>query len=145
MYYKVIDWINDVYVTSLDPETGKLGSPDKIVSHVGPKTSVEWSPDGEALVYARGVGMDELYSLALGIRSLATGEGAFVPPRAEPVRWTRFRSRTGHRTDAPFSPWAGPRIAKAFSGSTRAPDTSRRFWQARRPESNGPHGPGMDD
>ena len=60
-------------------ETGKLGSPDKIVSHVGPKTSVEWSPDGEALVYARGVGMDELYTLVLGIRSLATGEERLFP------------------------------------------------------------------
>jgi len=78
VYYGVYDWINDVYVTSLDPETGKLGSPDKIVSHVGPNTSVEWSPDGEALVYARGVG-GELYTLVLGIRSLATGEERLIP------------------------------------------------------------------
>ena len=95
VYYKVIDWIND-YVTSLDPETGKLGSPDKIVSHVGPKTSVEWSPDGEALVYARGVGMDELYSLALGIRSLATGE-----ERLFPLELSRFG---GHAFEPHWAP-----------------------------------------
>ncbi len=89
VYYGVSDWINDVYVTSLDPQTGKLGSPDKIVSHVGWNTSVEWSPDGEALVYARGVGVDEVYSLVLGIRSLATGE-----ERLFPLELSRFGGHT---------------------------------------------------
>ena len=96
VYYKIIDWVNDVYVASLDPETGKLGSPDKIVSHVGPATSVEWSPDGEALVYARGVGMDELYSLVLGIRSLATGE-----ERLFPLELSRFG---GHAFEPHWAP-----------------------------------------
>jgi len=74
-YYGVSAWVNDVYLTILDPSSGKLQKPTKPVSHVGPNTSVDWSPDGQYLVYVsrRGpVGVDE-DGYGLGIRSAETG------------------------------------------------------------------------
>ena len=72
-YYGLYTWQNDVYLATLDPATGKLQGPTKLVSHVGFNTSTEWSPDGQYLVYARGHGSQGAPFL-LGIRSLKTGE-----------------------------------------------------------------------
>ncbi|MCZ6768032.1 MAG: hypothetical protein O7D93_02155, partial [Acidobacteria bacterium] len=72
-YYGYTAWVSDVYVATLDPATGTLQPPQKLVSHVGHDTSVEWSPDGQYLAYAsgRGRGLDPF---VLGIRSIRTGE-----------------------------------------------------------------------
>jgi Tol biopolymer transport system component len=68
-YYARVVWVNDVYVTTIDPETGKAGPPYKLVEHVGFNTAAEWSPDGRYLAYAIGGGR-----FVLGIRSVETGE-----------------------------------------------------------------------
>ena len=72
-YYSQSDWVSDVYVATLDPATGTLEPPQKLVSHVGPDTSPDWSPDGRYLAYAFDAG-SEFDSRVLGIRSIRTGE-----------------------------------------------------------------------
>ena len=72
-YYSQSAWVSDVYVTTLDPATGTLQPPQKLVSHVGLDTSPDWSPDGRYLAYASGRG-SEFDSPVLGIRSIRTGE-----------------------------------------------------------------------
>ncbi len=72
-YYGVSSWLNDVYIATFDPTTGKLQNPEKLVRHVGPDTSVEWSPDGQYLAYALGYGHEpDLF--VLGVRSVETGK-----------------------------------------------------------------------
>jgi len=72
-YYSQFAWVSDVYITALDSASGTLQPPQKLVSHVGLKTSPDWSPDGRYLAYAwgRGSGFDPF---VLGIRSIRTGE-----------------------------------------------------------------------
>ena len=72
-YYSQSDWVSDVYVATLDPATGTLQPPQKLVSHVGLDTSPDWSPDGRYLAYAFDAG-SEFDSRVLGIRSIRTGE-----------------------------------------------------------------------
>jgi len=71
-YYSQSNWVSDVYVAILDPATGTLQPPQKLVSHVGLDTSPDWSPDGRYLAYAldRGTGYGPF---DLGIRSIRTG------------------------------------------------------------------------
>lgn len=64
---------NDVYLTTLDPATGKLQDPKRLVSDIGWGTSVEWSPDGQLLAYATGAGTT-LDPFVLGIRSIESGD-----------------------------------------------------------------------
>jgi len=72
-YYGQSAWVSDVYIATLDPLTGTLQPPQKLVSHVGLDTSPDWSPDGRYLAYAsdRGSGFGPF---VLGIRSIRTGE-----------------------------------------------------------------------
>ena len=72
-YYAHSVWVNDVYTATVDPVTGRAQRPHKLVSHVGPNTSAEWSPDGHYLAYASGMGRYP-DPFVLGIRSLETGE-----------------------------------------------------------------------
>lgn len=72
-YYARVVWENDVYLTTMDPESGKAQPPDKLVDHVGFNTSAEWSPGGRHLAYALGSGRYP-DPFVLGIRSLETGE-----------------------------------------------------------------------
>lgn len=72
-YYGLPGWSNDVYLTTLDPATGELQPPQKLVSHVGWDTSVEWSPAGHSLAYASGAG-GTFDPFVLGIRSFETGK-----------------------------------------------------------------------
>lgn len=71
-YYSRVVWMNDVYLTELDPETGKAGSPYKLIDHVGFNTAAEWSRDGR-LAYASGHGRYP-DPFTLGILSPETGE-----------------------------------------------------------------------
>ena len=68
-YYRRRRWSNDVYLTTFDPATDKLGKPQKLVSNVGYDTSVAWSPDGQYLAYVFGRG-----PIAVGVRSRETCE-----------------------------------------------------------------------
>jgi Tol biopolymer transport system component len=72
-FYTSIVWVNDVYMTMIDPVTGEAGQSRKVVDHVGFNTSAEWSPDGRYLAYAIGRG-GYPDPFVLGIRSLETGE-----------------------------------------------------------------------
>ncbi len=68
-YYGHFAWVNDVYVVTLDPATGTLQPPQKLVSHVGLDTSPEWSPDGRYLLAQgrspklRGAGVQGFYRI----------------------------------------------------------------------------------
>lgn len=77
-YYGVYSWVNDVYLTTLDPATRKLQPSKKLVSHVGFNTSPEWSPDGQRLAYVSGSGWGASDPLSdpfvLRIRSVETGK-----------------------------------------------------------------------
>ncbi len=70
-YYAVWAWKNDVCLAMLDPATGKLQPPQELISHVGPYTSVNWSPDGRHLAYVTGLG-HEPDRFVLVIRSTET-------------------------------------------------------------------------
>jgi len=72
-YYGQSAWVSDVYTATLDPATGALQPPQKLVSHVRLDTSPDWSPDGRYLAYASDSG-SERNSPVLGIRSVRTGE-----------------------------------------------------------------------
>ena len=77
-FYGVSSWVNDVYVAEFDPSTGRLDSPKKVVDHVGPDTSVAWSPDGQILAFALGYGHEpDLF--VLGFRSVETGKERLLP------------------------------------------------------------------
>ena len=72
-YYKV--WVRemDLYLATFDPASNRLRGPTKLASHVGERTSPNWSRDGRYLAYAwgRGTAYDPFI---LGIRSAQTGE-----------------------------------------------------------------------
>jgi len=72
-YYKLWAREFDLYVATLDQATNRLRSPTKLASHVGERTSPNWSRDGRYLAYAwgRGTAYDPFI---LGIRSAQTGE-----------------------------------------------------------------------
>ncbi len=72
-YYKV--WVREIelYLATLDPAKNRLQGPTKLASHVGYRTSPDWSRDGRYLAYAwgRGTAYDPFI---LGIRSAKTGK-----------------------------------------------------------------------
>ena len=72
-YYERIVWANDVYLTTIDPETGNARRPDELISHVGFMTSAEWSRDGRYLASVSGFGRYP-DPFVLGIHSVETGE-----------------------------------------------------------------------
>lgn len=90
-YYGVESWVNDVYVATLDPATDEFQNSRKLVSHVAPDTSADWSPDGQYLVYVSPQGPpppgSAVYSWVLLIRSVETGK-----ERQLPLRIRRFHA-----------------------------------------------------
>lgn len=95
-YYGVSSWVNDVYIAPFDLTRGSLQSPKKVVRHVGPDTSVEWSPDGKYLAYASGYGHEpDLF--VLGIRSVETGKERLL-------RLNRMVRFGGHSFELHWSP-----------------------------------------
>jgi len=73
-YFGRDSWVNDVYVTTLDPVTGAADEPQRLVSHVLFDTSVEWSPDGQELAYATDGG-----DVVLGVWTISTGAERRLP------------------------------------------------------------------
>lgn len=105
-YYVFAAWENDVYLAALDSATGRLHPPQKLVSHVGFDTSVEWSPDGGYLAYAWGLGYGQ-GPFVLGIRSLGAGQERRFRLGEE---ITRFG---GHAFQPRWSPDGGYLLAQA--------------------------------
>lgn len=101
-YYGVTVWENDVYLATLDPATYRLRGSTKLVSHVGYRTSTQWSRDGQYLVYAwgnasaGGVG-SENDPFILGIRSAETG-------KERRLRLGELHRHGGHGFDPQWSP-----------------------------------------
>ncbi len=95
-YYGVEVWENDVYLATLDPAINSLQGPKKLVSHVGDRTSTEWSRDGQYLAYAWGRG-SEYDPFILGIRSAKTG-------KERRLRLDKLMRHGGHGFEPRWSP-----------------------------------------
>lgn len=72
-YYTVRSREIELYLVTLDAATNRLRGPTKLASHVGHRTSPDWSRDGRYLAHAwgRGTAYDPFI---LGIRSAKTGK-----------------------------------------------------------------------
>jgi Tol biopolymer transport system component len=68
--------LNDVYLVTLDPATHKLQAPKKLVSDVGHRTSIDWSPDGQYLAYNKEGGWAPAppYRFVLVVLSVESGK-----------------------------------------------------------------------
>jgi len=95
-YYGLTVWENDVYLATLDPATYRLGNPTNLVSHVGYRTSTQWSRNGQYLAYAWGAG-SENDPFILGIRSTETG-------KERRLRLGQLHRHGGHGFDPQWSP-----------------------------------------
>ncbi|MDA2929243.1 tetratricopeptide repeat protein [Acidobacteria bacterium AH-259-O06] len=75
-YYTLDHFTTDVYVASLDPDTGKLLSPPRRVTErfVGRSSCPDWSPDGKYLAYISWRGPEWTGRNIIVVRSVETGE-----------------------------------------------------------------------
>ena len=80
LHYVRYGWENDVYVATLG-SSGQVTQTETVATHVADDSSVQWSPDGRSLVYARGAGND----WELVVRNNGTGV-----ERRHASRVTRF-------------------------------------------------------
>ncbi|UCG85362.1 MAG: PD40 domain-containing protein [Gemmatimonadota bacterium] len=84
-FYGVNMTARDVYVTTLDPETGQVLAPPTSVNptHLAYDSRPDWSPDGRYLKYYSGFGA-RIYTgftrIACSIRSVETGETRELVP-----------------------------------------------------------------
>ena len=89
--------LQDVYIASLDAETGQVtGSPTMVSERFrGANTQSEWSPDGQHLAYLsrleRQQTVDTVGSGIIVVRSLDTGEERDLFPRLNFLGDTRLR------------------------------------------------------
>ena len=81
-YYSALNRRDDLYMTTLDPRTGQLTAPERVVRDVAPVTAPEWSPDGRSLAYVSRRGRDPQTRFAsmVTIRSAETGEERTLSP-----------------------------------------------------------------
>lgn len=95
-YYKVRAREIELYLATLDPATNRLRGPTKLASHVGHRTSPDWSRDGRYLAHAwgRGTAYDPFI---LGIRSAKTG-------KERQLRLDGLIRHGGHGFDPRWSP-----------------------------------------
>lgn len=92
-YYSVSTGMSDVYLATLDPETGKLASPPKLVSsrYTGNNEQPAWSPDGQYLVYKSVRGVRALYGQGIiSILSIDTGQQREIVPQVNFFGAPRF-------------------------------------------------------
>lgn len=89
LYYALAAQPQDVYVTDIDPATGKLsGQPKAIGGIVGSNRAPSWSPDGQSLAYhGQGGGTNRIV-----VRSAKSGQEREIPTKLllenfAPVRW----------------------------------------------------------
>ena len=95
-YYNEIAGLQDVYITSLDAETGQITGAPRLASERfrGANTLPEWSPDGQHLAYLRlqsQVTVDTVGSGIIVVRSLDTGEERELSPQLNFLGDTRLR------------------------------------------------------
>ncbi|MGH9392446.1 MAG: hypothetical protein ACRD1Z_22820, partial [Vicinamibacteria bacterium] len=97
-YYSRQTGISDVYLASLDPETGKLASgPEPLTPRfLGSKTDPHWSPDGESVSYVSERGRFSPYrgNRAITIRTLSSGKERTLSPDVS-YWWTPRWSEDG--------------------------------------------------
>ena len=111
-YYAAMSWVNDLYLAALDPETGKLEAPRRLIGDVGLMTQPDWSPDGRYLAYATGPG-DAVYSITLSIRELDSGAVRVLPP-------LKMRRAGGHALQHRWSADARYLLARGRDHTGRA-------------------------
>jgi len=94
-YYGVVNAMNDVYIATLDPVTGKVKEQPKAANPrlVGASDYPDWSPDGKQLAYVTRLGSAGAgrNPLALTILSLETGEQRQLDPQLQfyvRLRWS---------------------------------------------------------
>jgi len=94
-YYGISRNIDDIYVATLDPKTGKiLGPPKKEIGlHEGSNFACSYSPDGKYLahIYRSGVLTGGGSGNILCVRSLETGKEREFPFNGDALRWTSER------------------------------------------------------
>jgi len=96
-YYIEIGRLQDVYITSLDAETGQITGAPTLASERfrGANTLPEWSPDGQHLAYLsrlqRLLTVDTVGSGIIVVRSLDTGEERELSPQLNFLGDTRLR------------------------------------------------------
>ena len=95
-YYNETARLQDVYITSLDAETGQITGAPTLASERfrGANTLPEWSPDGQHLAYLRlqsQVTVDTVGSGIIVVRSLDTGEERELSPQLNFLGDTRLR------------------------------------------------------
>jgi Tol biopolymer transport system component len=92
-YYFVNTELTDVYLATLDPETGKLVSPPKLASnrYTGSNEQPAWSPDGQYLIYKSTRGVRGFAgSGIISILSIDTGQQREVAPQMSGFRYPFF-------------------------------------------------------
>ena len=96
-YYNEGGRLQDVYITSLDAETGQVTGPPTLASerYRGKNTLPEWSPDGQHLAYLSRLQCllcgDKIGSAVIVVRSLDTGEERELSPQLNFLGDTRLR------------------------------------------------------
>jgi len=95
-YYRVPARETELYLATLDPAKNSLRVPTKLASHVGDRTSPDWSRDGRYLAYARGRGT-AYEPFILAIRSAKTG-------KERRLRLDKLMRHGGHGFDPRWSP-----------------------------------------
>jgi Tol biopolymer transport system component len=86
-YYGHEQTLNDVFVATLDLETGKVLSEPMPVRQSGTTTCHDWSPDGRYLAYCTRR-PDE--SQSIHVRTLATGQERMLADNLTYIRWLRW-------------------------------------------------------
>lgn len=92
-YYMTSNQIENVYIATLSPETGKVKSPPKSpIKHIGKSTqSPAYSPNGKSLAYVSVRGTSGNIRYVLCIRSLETGRDREFHPEIfhfRPLKWS---------------------------------------------------------
>jgi len=91
--YGVNASVTDMYVTSIDPSSGRVtGAPALMVDHfVGANREADWTPDGTAAVYVSKRAADPSNnSGVLIVRTLSTGTERVIPSRLASLRSPRW-------------------------------------------------------
>jgi len=89
LFYTTMTSWSDIYVTSVDMETGELTSTPELLPSQGFNTTPTWSPDGESLAYESQRTAPGSFRIrpVLVIRSMRTGEERELIPDQDIATW----------------------------------------------------------